>query len=137
MSSRADQFEKAFLALSADVASALYMEQKLSGRSSSKANSKARSKHDLPLDEVQPRRPVDILNGVLATCNKKRKLANIQDKVAPSDQQLSNLARFTDKFKLVPYRNFLHFVPRLVNVVTVWCPLQRNRSTIIDLTWSP
>ena len=40
MSSRADQFEKAFLALSADVASALYMEQKLSGRSSSKANSK-------------------------------------------------------------------------------------------------
>jgi hypothetical protein len=32
------------------------------------------------------------------------------------------MARFTDKFNLKPYEPFLHYVPRLVNVVTVDTP---------------
>lgn len=120
MTSSADQFDEAFLALSEDVASAVYMEQLLSAKTSTaKANSKALSKQsDLLCMEVQPRRPVDILKGVLEACNKKRRLLELQENTTPSDEDLSYLAKFTDKFKLFPYRNFLHFVPRLVNVVT-------------------
>ena len=34
-----------------------------------------------------------------------------------SDERLSKLARFTDAAALAPYTPFLHFVPRLVNIV--------------------
>ena len=36
-----------------------------------------------------------------------------------SDEELSRLCRFTDPLSLKFYSNFLHLVPRLVNVVTV------------------
>ena len=121
MDTSIDEFDKALMALSEDVASALQMEQMLSGKSSSsKTNNSTRARQqELNLMDAKPRRPVDILHDVLKVCIKKRKLENEQDKPAPSDEQLSFMARFTDKFKLVAYRNFLHFVPRLVNVVTV------------------
>ena len=118
MASSTDAFERAFVALSEDVASAVYMEQMLCGKPLGSTNTTVRTNGGTPV-EVQRRGPVDILSGVLQTCIKKRKLSNVQKKVEPSNEELFHLARFTDKFKLVPYRNFLHFVPRIVNVVTV------------------
>lgn len=121
MDTSIDEFDKALMALSEDVASALQMEQMLSGKpSNSKTNNSTRARQqELNLMDAKPRRPVEILQDVLKVCIKKRKLENEEDKPTPSDEQLSFMARFTDKFKLVAYRNFLHFVPRLVNVVTV------------------
>lgn len=40
-----------------------------------------------------------------------------------SDARLSKLARFTDALALAPYTPFLHFVPRLVNIVRPYQPL--------------
>ena len=47
---------------------------------------------------------------------RKRKLAVTPDEDL-SDELLSKLARFTDAAALAPYAPFLHFVPRLVNIV--------------------
>ena len=56
---------------------------------------------------------------IVCVCNKKRKLVNSEKNAVPSDEEISRMAKFTDKFNLHTFRNFLHFVPRLVNVVTV------------------
>lgn len=95
-----------------------------------------------------PRAPSEIVKSVLEECNKKRKLMGSNRVVDTSNEGLSKMAmcvsprlcrsvihpasladngllllcvviRFTDKFNLKPYEPFLHYVPRLVNVVTV------------------
>ena len=52
---------------------------------------------------------------------KKRKSMSSNKATDTSDEALSKMARFTDKFNLKTYEPFLHYVPRLVNVVTVLC----------------
>lgn len=49
---------------------------------------------------------------------RKRHLADAVDEDL-SDERLSKLARFTDDAALEPFASFLHFVPRLVNIVTL------------------
>ena len=47
---------------------------------------------------------------------RKRRLATAQEEDL-SDERLGKLARFTDAAALQPFAPFLHFVPRLVNIV--------------------
>lgn len=120
MASSADPFERAFNALLADVASAMHTEDVMSGKAGARAaKARARQASSPPAKANGARDNLDILKGVLRTCNKKRKLMGSDSKETPSDEEMSRLARFTDKFELLPYRNFLHFVPRIVNVVTL------------------
>ena len=109
----------------------------MKGKGPLKAPRRGRSKNALAsaasndLSAVEPRDPVEIANTVLAACNRKRNAATYESEALVTDDALSKMARFTDKFKLKPYERFLHYVPRLVNVVTVcaaltaeaWVPL--------------
>ena len=53
------------------------------------------------------------------------------EKIDLGDEGLAANARFIDEFALEPYKKFLQFTPRLVNVVTVTLVHQRS------LFWSP
>lgn len=66
-----------------------------------------------------PREPTEIMKSVLGECKKKRKSMSSKKATDTSDEALSKMARFTDKFNLKKYEPFLHYVPRLVNVVTL------------------
>lgn len=60
------------------------------------------------------------VKGVVQACQRERKRrAALDPSEDLSDARLSKLARFTDAFDLSPYEPFLHFLPRLVNVVTL------------------
>tara|TARA_B110000046_G_C13002528_1_gene402843 strand:- start:1415 stop:1708 length:294 start_codon:yes stop_codon:yes gene_type:complete len=65
-----------------------------------------------------PRDPVEITKSVIDECKNMRKRMANDNEVDISDERLSKMARFTDKFSLKPYEPFLHYVPRVVNVVT-------------------
>ena len=117
----ANVFDEIFKQLELDVASTLFMENNISGKIKShtikKRNNNVRSKEDTLT--VATRDPVEIVNDVLNNCKQKRKLKHTHEQnCTVTDYKLSQLARFTDKFNLTPYTNFLQYVPRLVNVVT-------------------
>ena len=59
-------------------------------------------------------RVVDVVQA--CRVERKRRLA-LEPAEDLSDARLSKLARFTDGTVLAPYAPFLHFVPRLVNIV--------------------
>lgn len=120
-SNKTDSFEEAFQKLSEDVATAVFMEAVLSGKTTSRAT-KSRSKQAAAPQTEITKDPVEVLKEVLHNCNKRRKMMDTKDETPPSDEELSRMSRFTDKFKLIDYQKFLHFVPRLVNVVTVCAP---------------
>lgn len=71
---------------------------------------------------LQPR--ARSVHAVLDTClqacqdSRKRHLEEVGDGPDLSDAGLSQYARFTDGIALQVYQQFLHFVPRLVNVVS-------------------
>ena len=126
MVSRDEQFDQAFKQLATDVVSTLAMEHALNGKGplkvpKTRGRSKKAAMHAASSDlyDVEPRDPVEIALAVLSACNRKRKATVGSDEVPITDEVMSEMARFTDKFKLKPYENFLHYVPRLVNVVTV------------------
>jgi hypothetical protein len=122
MSACADEFEVAFQNLVSDVASTIQMENSLSGKGPPKlARPRGRSKRSKLTEELvpAPRDPLELVNCVLKECKQKRKLMHSNEKTDTSDIALSKMARFTDKFNLKAYEPFLHYVPRLVNVVTV------------------
>jgi hypothetical protein len=125
MSSRTEQFDQAFQALVTDVASTLAMESALGGKGPLKTP-KARGKQkntsfSHAALSMEPRDPVKIAEVVLKECKRKRKAMEDGTAQRVTDEELFKTARFTDKFKLRPYERFLHYVPRLVNVVTVRC----------------
>ena len=124
------EFREAYSALVKDVATYISMENALSGRSESK-RPKGGNKRNRDPDLERPLRCGDVANRVLKACReaRARKLAATSpDDI--SDAALSRAARFTDKFALKSYEPFLHYVPRLVNVVTVCSPrpLPRGRA---------
>ena len=126
MSSRTEQFDQAFQALVTDVASTLAMESALGGKGPLKIP-KARGKHkNASFSHVslstEPRDPVEIAEVVLKECKRKRRAMEDGTTHRVTDEELFNMARFTDKFKLRSYERFLHYVPRIVNVVTVCSP---------------
>jgi len=56
---------------------------------------------------------------VMAT-TRKRRCTGVQQPT--DDEELSAQARFTDRFALAEYQRFLHYVPRIVNVVRLRRP---------------
>ena len=57
---------------------------------------------------------------VVRVCRSERKRRRVEDTEQEiDDATLSSLTRFTDGMALAPYAPFLHFVPRLVNIVSV------------------
>jgi len=97
------------------------MESSLTGRDLVKApKPRGRGKRFRNADETTvARNPNEIMKLVLAECREKRRKMDSGDGEDTSDAALSRMARFTDKFNLKVYEKFLHYVPRLVNVVTV------------------
>ena len=71
--------------------------------------------------ETGPRDVGTILEECIDACKATRK--RIRENAGPaedlSDHRLSQLTRFTEGMALDPYKQFLHYVPRLVNIVTV------------------
>ena len=118
-------FGELFVALASDVASTLQMESALSGKAPLKIpKPRGRKAHTKRQDEfvLVPQDPVELTRDVLQACTRKRKQMGQLPQADTSDQALSRQARFTDKFKLAPYESFLHYVPRIVNVVTFGAP---------------
>ena len=63
----------------------------------------------------------DMLRTCINACQESRK-RHREESGPPedtSDESLSQYTRFTDEIALDDYKQFLHYVPRLVNVVTV------------------
>lgn len=116
------EFREAYSALVKDVATSISMEDALSGRAASK-RPKGGKKRSRDPDSERPLPCRDVANRVLKACReaRARKLA-VTTPEDISDAALSRAARFTDKFALKSYEPFLHYVPRLVNVVTVRSP---------------
>ena len=69
---------------------------------------------------VQPRSVNEILWKCILACRESRK-RHREENAQPDnldDASLSQLTRFTDQIAMDPYKQFLHYVPRLVNVVS-------------------
>ena len=115
-----NKFKEAFLSLSSDVLTAVHMENALTGKGPLKTLKSRGNKKNKATERVfLPKDPVTLTKDVLDACktSRKRGLDTLNRDI--SDEALDKVARFTDKFNLKPYEPFLHYVPRLVNVVTV------------------
>ena len=122
-----DASEAAFRALVADVRSAELLEAMVTGTSRLRPRprsrpltgpSASRAKRSAA-DEVQASLPeaVATVRRVVRRLAEARR-TRVVDAPEPIDNDaLSRQARFTDRFALAPYRPFLHYVPRIVNVV--------------------
>lgn len=70
--------------------------------------------------KAPPFDPHERVQEVVQACREERKRRLAIDPLEDvSDARVSKLARFTDGAALAPYAPFLHFVPRLVNIVTL------------------
>jgi hypothetical protein len=73
-----------------------------------------------PCTGAAARKVDDVLQTCLAVCKEARKRHRETTPEEPmDDHSLSQHTRFTDQMNLKPFEKFLHYVPRLVNVVTV------------------
>lgn len=120
-------FENAYSALLSDVHAAACMESGLAGRSEVN-RSKGVKRVD---DVVGEKRPCsEVAARVLESCKRQRVRSRAQAaREDTSDAALSAAARFTDKFSLQSYGSFLHYVPRLVNIVTARCAPRGRRQS--------
>jgi hypothetical protein len=112
MGDRAEQFERALACLVDDVENTVAMEHALEGKAWTKPRQRARR------GGASARGVVQITREMLEAC-KRRRLETSVPTFEITDAAVSRMARFTDKFKLLPYEHFIHYVPRVVNVVTV------------------
>ena len=104
-----------------DVAACATLESLACGKGMPKPP-KARSRRRLGLGRPQQSKaaPFDAherVNEVVKACRNERRRRDTDDDGGIDDARLSKLARFTDGAALAPYAPFLHFVPRLVNIV--------------------
>lgn len=129
MTSEAHRFDMALQQLTSDIASAVAMENALSGKSTAKSSKSRKNstneedQNDQHLCGAEIQDAAEIARQVVNRCKRKREEFKHGQKTQISNEELSQLAPFTDKFNLAPFRHFLQYVPRLVNVVTVKCPL--------------
>lgn len=73
--------------------------------------------------KAPPFDPHERVQEVVQACREERKRRLAIDPLEDvSDARVSKLARFTDGAALAPYAPFLHFVPRLVNIVRPYQP---------------
>ena len=80
-----------------------------------------RGRSKVVAEEPLEREVSTIIAECVAACKKARKERKEEEGEGEdlSDAALSQYARFTDSSNLVPFAKFLHYVPRLVNVVTL------------------
>ena len=85
------------------------------GRGKGRGRGRSRS---APMD-VESKSIEDLIQGCVDACKRQRTGETTEDEEKYSSEHLSQYARFTDGMCLAPYERFLHYVPRLVNVVTL------------------
>lgn len=115
--------DEALTSLQTDVITCQALETALRGKPLAGENkprvSKASRKHTLTTD-VQPHAIDAVLKKCIDACKASRKRQ--RDEADPpdnaSDEGLSQYTRFTDQISLEVFQKFLHYVPRLVNVVS-------------------
>ena len=116
--------EEALAALQADVATCQSLENSLRGKplgtqvKARPGKAKAKEQRDAGSNS---RSIDDVLSACIRACKESRK-RHREESVPPedtSDAGLSQYTRFTDQIALDVYKQFLHYVPRLVNVVTL------------------
>lgn len=129
--------DEALAALKTDLATCQFLDNRLRGKSTTprsktrKVNAKTKepckvgSVGNADAESVSADKNVRAVNDVLGTCVKACQDSRKRDREESglpddtSDFALSQYTRFTDKMALEDYKHFLHYVPRLVNVVTV------------------
>lgn len=135
----ADALDAALAALKSDVRTCQSLENTLRGRGDTAERSqngkpvRKRAAADLTVDAgVRPTE--DILSAVISKCKQTRAQA-VEDAGPPDDTgdlALAQHTRHTDGLSLEVYARFLHYVPRLVNVVST-CYCARTRLMITTL----
>ena len=93
--------------LRADINAAVDIENRLGGKAQ-------KSKSD-----AEPTPLADLLDEALDACKAERKRKREDDDGLVGDGELLHLTRHTHNCALYPYRKFLHYVPRVVNVVSL------------------
>ncbi len=99
--------------LRADINAAVDLENRLGG------------KPQQPKSAADPTPLPELLTRSVDACRAERKRKRDADghggdgRSRVSDEELVSLARHAQNYALAPYRKFLHYVPRLVNVVSV------------------
>lgn len=89
--------------------------------SGGKQSSGGVASHTLAVTSIANRSVQEIVSVNIAECKKSRKRLLEKEELTMQkidDESLSQYAQFTDGINLAPYENFLHYVPRLVNVVS-------------------
>lgn len=117
--------DAALAALKSDLRMCQSLENRLRGRSDTAErlrNGKTPRKRAAPdtTADAAPRSMQDALTSVVAKCKQSRAQA-VEDASAPddtSDLAIAQHTRHTDGIALEVYSKFLHYVPRLVNVVS-------------------
>lgn len=114
--------DDALSALRTDVATCQAIENSLRGRppgSEPRARTSKAARKDSAGAAIPTRDVQELLETCIGACRASRK--RHQESATPpddtSDHGLSQYTRFTDQISLDVYKQFLHYVPRLVNVV--------------------
>lgn len=109
--------EDALEALRTDIATCHSMEAGLHGKSTD-PNGKSKASRMAKRNAARKRTTEDVLAQCMAACAESRKRYRAEEytPVDTSDHALSQMARFTRGIALGPFAQFLHYVPRLVNV---------------------
>lgn len=134
--SSSDPLNAALLALHSDLLLCQTLEQKLRGHTAASETAKPRAskaprKRPAPAaaaplqsgaatEAAVDERVEDVLNTLLSNCKQARRQRLQEQGPQPplTDEALSQYTRFTDGLSLGVYSQFLHYVPRLVNIVT-------------------
>ena len=115
-----DRLDNALERLRADIATCHTIEAGLRGKTAD-PNGKSKASRVAKREASKKRSIGDVLEGCIRVCKESRKKYKEEEYVKTdlSDYALSQLSRFTHGMALAPFARFLHYVPRLVNVVTL------------------
>ena len=116
--------DAALQALRTDIATCETLENALKGKPPQpEGKTRSGAKKDAAANASAPKRRdiEEVLSKCIDACKESRK-RHREESEPPEpmdDKSLSQYSRFTREFALEPYKQFLHYVPRLVNVVTL------------------
>ena len=132
------RLDEALDALRADIATCHAIEAGLRGKSVD-PNGKSKASRVAKRDACRKRDLGDVLEQCLSACAASRKRFKEDEYVKTdlSDHALSQLSRFTKGIALEPFAQFLHYVPRLVNVRSRSPPFPAQTDGVfVDCRWS-
>ena len=101
----------AFFKLKADLTACQSLENRLRGKQKVKKN--------LVVEKKERSAASTFADCVEASKKARKRFRDEAERIPESPYELSQLTRHTDEMCLEPYKNFMNFVPRLVNVVTL------------------